>query len=202
MPFIQKLFSSYKDFKPGQGSGHLGELYHIWYDSESNSLRISDGVTPGGKPITSGTGVTVSNAQPVSGQTGSMWYDTEGGRMYVYYANTWVDSSPALAGPTGPAGPAGGEYSATRRVTGNSYICDFTDYYIGVNHPGAVDIVLIAVSNGKKLVIKDESQLASINNIHIRGTIDSDIDGAIISIDGGVVHLIYNDGWRLASMIF
>jgi len=199
MPFIQKLFSSYKDFKPGQGRSHLGELYHIWYDSDSNSLRISDGITPGGKPITSSGGVVVGNTQPVTSQAGSMWYDTNGGRMYVFYANTWVDSSPALVGPTGPAG---GDYSATRLVTSGSYTCNSSDYYIGVNYPGSVDIVLVAMSNGKKLVIKDQSLHASINNIHIRGTIDSDIDGAIISIDGGVVHLIYNDGWRLASMIF
>jgi hypothetical protein len=54
MPFIQKLFSTYHDY--ANQEVRIGEKNRIWYDSITNTFRLSDGVTPGGIPIGGGGG--------------------------------------------------------------------------------------------------------------------------------------------------
>ena len=54
MNFIQKLFTSYK--VQANPEKYVGELNRIWYDSSTNSFRISDGLTPGGVSIIGGSG--------------------------------------------------------------------------------------------------------------------------------------------------
>jgi hypothetical protein len=39
--------------------------------------------------------------------TSSLWYDSEGGRLYIYYDDNWIDASPSLVGPQGSVGPTG-----------------------------------------------------------------------------------------------
>ena len=52
MAFIQKLFSSYKSRT--DGDTRIGELNRIWYDSNTNTLRIQLDDTPGGTVIGGG----------------------------------------------------------------------------------------------------------------------------------------------------
>ena len=54
-----------------------------------------------------GSSVTVSNTPPVTNSTGSLWYDENLGRLYIYYDNSWIDASPGLFGPSGPSGANG-----------------------------------------------------------------------------------------------
>lgn len=78
-------------------------------------LRISDNTTPGGVTI-QGSGGVVQNATPPDDPTpNSLWYNTDTGRLYVYYEGVWVDAAPALAGPTGPSitGPTGANSTVT-----------------------------------------------------------------------------------------
>jgi len=71
-------------------------------------VRISDNTTPGGVTIQgSGGGVTQSPTPPSSPTANTLWYNTDTGRLYVYYEDVWVDAAPALAGPTGPSGTNG-----------------------------------------------------------------------------------------------
>ena len=50
--FIHKLFTSYK--ARTDGNTRVGELYRIWYDSITNTLRIQLDDTPGGTVIGGG----------------------------------------------------------------------------------------------------------------------------------------------------
>jgi hypothetical protein len=45
---------------------------------------IIDGLSP----ISSG------NNPPNSPSDNQLWYDSTGGRLYIYYSNTWVDTNP------------------------------------------------------------------------------------------------------------
>lgn len=86
----------------------------------------------------------------------------------------------------------------TTEVTSNNYTITDSDYYIGVNYNGIVDITLPPVpASGRTVVIKDESGLAQFNPIHIVGTIDNDAGGATIKINNGAVQLLYRNGWRI-----
>jgi hypothetical protein len=88
--FIQKLFTSYKERT--DGDTRIGELHRIWYDSNTNTLRIQLDNTPGGTVIggggsgnytlptastatkggvkVDGTSITINN-QVISGFSGS-----------------------------------------------------------------------------------------------------------------------------------
>lgn len=95
-------------------------------------------------------------------------------------------------------GGGSGNGYVTLLVTNSTYNAIRGDYYIGVNRPGPVSIVLPPDSiNGDMIVIKDESNACSINPITLVGTIDGDIGGAVLEIDGGAVHMIYRNGWRI-----
>jgi len=59
MAFVQKLFTSYHGYD--DGDSRIGEINRIWYDSGSNTFRISDGITPGGIAVSSGGSSTPSN---------------------------------------------------------------------------------------------------------------------------------------------
>jgi hypothetical protein len=54
MAFTQKIFSSYQPYS--DGNTRIGELYRIWYDSNTNTLRIQLDDTPGGTIIGGGEG--------------------------------------------------------------------------------------------------------------------------------------------------
>ena len=52
MAFTQDLFTSRRN--TGDGNIRIGQRDRIWYDSNTNTLRIGDGVTPGGVVISGG----------------------------------------------------------------------------------------------------------------------------------------------------
>lgn len=89
-------------------------------------------------------------------------------------------------------------------VTSSSYTASESDYYIGVNYSGAVNILLPTPSrNGKIYVIKDELGQASngINRQITVSSLNSDLfdnqDKAILAYDYGSLTLIYRNGWRI-----
>jgi len=48
-----------------------------------------------------GANVAVDITPPVVNRTGSLWWDTEEGRLYLRYNNAWVDASPAIPAVSG-----------------------------------------------------------------------------------------------------
>ena len=58
---------------------------------------------------TNGTAnIQVGPIPPSEPTLGALWFDTNSGKMYIYYDSTWVDPNPdAVAGPQGPQGPQG-----------------------------------------------------------------------------------------------
>ena len=87
----------------------------------------------------------------------------------------------------------------TTLVTGNTYVVQDSDYYIGANNQTeSVTIILPSEPPaGRMIIIKDESGRAQINPIKIDGNIDNDPGGAEIRINNGGVQLIYRNGWRI-----
>ena len=93
MPFIQKFFTSFGNHPDGET--RTGELNRLWYDSNTNTIRIGDG-TSGGKIVSGGgLGSTVHEAEtpPNQPKAGDMWWSTIDGNLYVYYDSTWVDAA-------------------------------------------------------------------------------------------------------------
>ena len=56
--FTQDFFTSYREYN--DGDTRLGQLNRLWYDSTTNTIRVSDGVTPGGIIVSSGSSSSIS----------------------------------------------------------------------------------------------------------------------------------------------
>lgn len=67
--FTQDFFTSRRNF--GDGTTRIGEEGRLWYDSTTNTVRISDGVTPGGIIVLGGgSGAGGSGYSGFSGYSG------------------------------------------------------------------------------------------------------------------------------------
>jgi len=110
---------------------NFGELYA----SLGNSVVPNPSVSDANKLLvvnSSGTGyqlsvgafgnanISVGPTPPGNAQANDLWFDDLGGRLYIYYNNAWVESSPPLlnfklvppASSVGASGDAAGEWSA------------------------------------------------------------------------------------------
>jgi len=73
---------------------YIGEIGHLFYSQDDNVIRIGDGHTLGGIPLSGGSMTFSSPTPPNNPQEGNLWYDSIGGRLYIWYDNSWVDASP------------------------------------------------------------------------------------------------------------
>ncbi len=92
---------------------HIGKAGDIFY-TEEGKLRVSDGVTLGGEPI---TGAQISTTAPTSPNSGDIWFNPDTNELSVYYIDgeipEWVS-----------AGGGGG--SGARGFTGSRGSIGFT----------------------------------------------------------------------------
>jgi hypothetical protein len=124
------------------------------------------------------------------GQLDRIWYDEHRNAFYI------GDGATIGGKLIGGGGGAGLGYN-TKLITTASYTVIQDDYYVGVNYAGTCTITLPVSTNGDKVVIKDESGLASVNHIILAGNVDNDPGGAVLAMDNGAIHMIYRDGWRI-----
>jgi hypothetical protein len=201
------------------GGGGLGEAFKfisvsgqagltaVQYDKETLTFLAGNGIAlttdPEENAITIGTNFFYQENAPSSPalNVGSRWLDSSTGREYVYIYNgdnfVWIE--PTLNTIS---------YSAvvhnTVSVTGDSYAASDTDFYIGVNAPNPVTVVLptnpIA---GREVIVKDESGHAGdgtnrqITIVGINGATIDNSTSAIINLNNACLHFIYRDGWRI-----
>ena len=84
-------------------------------DSILGGIKVGGNLTIDQSGILSATdsnSITLGDNTPITPKDGDLWYDTTGGRLYVYFSNTWVDSNPGLvstgvkSSDTAPVNPA------------------------------------------------------------------------------------------------
>jgi len=92
--FTQDLFTSYRGYS--DGNTRIGETNRLWYDKNTNTIRISDGVTPGGIIVGGGSSSTVNYPD-----------QTNHGGDFLQTNGTTVLWAPVPAGPQGIQGPVG-----------------------------------------------------------------------------------------------
>jgi Concanavalin A-like lectin/glucanases superfamily len=168
-------------------------------------VRISDNATPGGVTI-QGNGGTQSPTPPDNPTANSLWYNTDTGRLYVYYEDVWVDAAPALAGPTGPSGtngstgptgtqgptgPNGGPTGPTGPAGsgGNSNVSTgnitFADTTISVN-PGGDNQDIYIVAPGVLYTYGDSGGFTA--NTHVYTNINQAVSSDGLPQDGGYIY--------------
>ena len=154
-------------------------------------LRISDNTTPGGVTIQGSEGVVQSATPPDDPTPNSLWYNTDTGRLYVYYEGVWVDAAPALAGPTGPTGPTG---TGATGPTGPASTGDitFTGNVIGSSNGNIViDTALVPSGNATIDLGTIDNQWRSLyvsgQTVYLAGVPLSVSDGNTLSFGNTVV---------------
>jgi len=85
----------------------VGGITYTYSSSKGYWTAAASGGAGGG-----GASVTTDDAAPSNPSDGDLWWDSDGGKMYVYYddgsSSQWVSVSvPGATGSTGPAGPTG-----------------------------------------------------------------------------------------------
>ena len=87
----------------------------------------------------------------------------------------------------------------TTLVTTNTYVVQDTDYYIGVNCPEPVTIIIPSEpTSGREIVVKDESGNCETHNITVSGPVDNDANGFILAVNSGAIHMLFRgDYWRI-----
>ena len=94
MAFTQDFFTSYRDYS--DGDTRIGQLHRLWYDSATNTIRVSDGETPGGIVVSGG------------GSGGSLEFPYQPGHAGQFLTTNGITVSWAsISGLQGPKGDTG-----------------------------------------------------------------------------------------------
>lgn len=79
----------------------------------TNQVLTTNGTSVYWGAVEAGGSTTTSDTPPVSPDSGDLWWDTENGRLYIYYydgtSSQWVDASPGIPGPAGVDGVDGAD---------------------------------------------------------------------------------------------
>ena len=152
MAYTQDFFTSRRNYS--DGNTRIGENGRLWYDPITNTIRVSDGATSGGIIVgfgggngstgytgsagADGTGYTgsssaaiVSDTSPGPESTGTFWWNSIDGNLYINYQNTWVDAVSQFVLTTATTSTLGG-------VKIGSGISITTDGTISVNSSSIV----------------------------------------------------------------
>lgn len=78
MAFTQDFFTSRRNY--GDGQSRIGDIGRLWYDSVSNTIRVSDGSTPGGLIVSGGGGggIVFDGGSPTTIYTAGPAFDCGG----------------------------------------------------------------------------------------------------------------------------
>ena len=115
MTYTQDFFTSRRNF--GDGQTRIGESNRLWYDPNTNTIRISNGITPGGIIVSGGnftfTDDTITNTVSTvnttfnSGNSFQINVPSHLGSGYtggalMFNASQWLDLSPGITIGTNP----------------------------------------------------------------------------------------------------
>lgn len=197
--YLEQWISRIAATGPGGGEVKLLRLDDVDKTNIGNNKYLKYNATTGKMVFDTPSGggglayVTTDDTAPADPVDGMLWFNTVDGRLYIYLVENnigqWADTGDGIGGPIN---------MTTTSVTTNTYTVQDSDNYIGVNYSGTVTITMpTTAGTGKVIVIKDESGNCSVNPIIISGTVDNDINGAVLQINNGALQLVYKSGWRI-----
>ena len=148
---------------------NFDELYNLLGDGTTlsgivTSLTAGDNISLSGSTgnvtITgqsSGANVTISDNPPSSPNSGDLWWESDAGRLKVYYSNVWVDSNPA----GGNSGGGGGGISGINIQDEGSTLSTTAT---ALNFVGS-GVVASGTGSTKTITISGGSGVGNTNNI-------------------------------------
>jgi hypothetical protein len=137
----------------------VGESGTIFYDEAKGDLRLGDGVTPGGRLLSVGSGVQLNIVGTVatigdlpniySGDVGDIYLVQENNHLYTWSGLDWLDLG-NIVGPTGFTGSAGtnGQDGASG-FTGSAGLTGSQGYIGSIGFTGSQGILGFTGSSGQ-----------------------------------------------------
>jgi len=148
--------------RPGQTNQPAAEAGQLRWNTTNTTFEGYDGNAWG----KIGGGAAVSSAAPTAANEGDLWYDTDDGRMFVYYndgsSSQWVDASPNGV-------PTDLTVDGTLSVDGNTTLNSLD--VVAASGDSTIDIGDLSNNNGH-LVLTAKT---STNEIHSRSNHQIDI---------------------------
>lgn len=95
---------------PILASGEIG------FELDTNKMKVGDGTRPWSLLPYGNGALTISDTAPPYPNTGDQWFESDTGRLFVYYDSFWVEAlggTTGAPGPTGPTGPPNGPTGPT-----------------------------------------------------------------------------------------
>ena len=148
--FYQELVTSRKNY-PG-GDGIVGQVGRLWFENETNSIRLSDGVRPGGRIITNG-----------------VWYNDNTNSLMWTDPETDIEYVIASAGPRAANQLTNGTVTLTLNEDGS---VDFPNYKFPAAD-GTEDQILVTDGDGN-LSWQDKTT-ATVGNTAPRRAVEGDL---------------------------
>lgn len=101
----------------------ISELHDVAIDTLTSGQFLKwNGTVWVNDTIDLGGGAEVSDSPPLDPSPGNLWYESDTGKMFIYYDSFWVEiiGSVGPAGPEGPEGPSGGGTVVTTTISSAS----------------------------------------------------------------------------------
>ena len=120
-------YNTLGELQAAQPTGNVGDGYlvgaelYVWDDENDEWLNVGNIQGPTGPTGAGDTGpagptgpqgdlgefAIAAVTPPASPDTGDAWFNSDNGKIYVYYDGFWIETGAAPVGPTGPPGPTG-----------------------------------------------------------------------------------------------
>lgn len=172
--FFQELVTSRKNY-PG-GDGIVGQVGRLWFENETNSIRLSDGVRPGGRIITNG-----------------VWYNNDTNSLMWTDPETDIEYVIASAGPRAANQLTNGSVSLVLNADGS---VSFPNYTFPSNDGSANQVL---VTNGSGILSWQNQTGSGGGNSHV--TVSDTAPSTPASGDlwynsnTGRTYIYYNNAW-------
>ena len=173
---------------------YIGENGHLFYDSLTGQMRISDGQTPGGLPLRSQT--VVSGTAPLNPADGNLWFDEFTGRLYIRFEGAWIDTNPAYVLPIASTTVVGGIKIGPGMTVGTDGVLtidagglpvSFGDFYASTNNLSTIN-----TNEDLNLLSNGTGSINAVGIFHVHSTSGGLSDTPVLSVDGNgftVIHV-------------
>jgi hypothetical protein len=133
------------------------------------------------------SGVVVSATAPTGPEEGSLWWDSESGRIYVYYNSTWVDASPVDgAGISSTNELVNGAYTVSLGTDGTTTFPDNLTVANGIIGKNSTDTITEEDPAGittQTTVIESQIEIEASGIVIAKRIIQTFDDGVVTAVD-------------------
>ena len=134
------------DFPNSPSNGSTHTVNGVTWEYDGTAWNVASG----------GAGLRVSATAPTSPATGDLWYDSESGKVFIYYDSQWVSPAVVASVPTASAGKITGSNSEGTASTFARSDHNHSIRAVGAFYARRTQAVSLGASSGTNVVFQTE----------------------------------------------